>query len=106
MPAIKLYPVQVFVSNKFSGWCNQRGYYWCFRNRISSFSLVQILLKTCHEILVLEVLEIIIVGKGLVVFIKGLVVFSKGLVVFITSSNCRWKSLSEKEYDEYAHNKI
>ena len=29
---------------------------WCFRNRISSFSLVQMLLKTCHEILVLEVI--------------------------------------------------
>ena len=49
------------------------------------FILVQMLLKTCHEILVLEVLEILVVGKGLVVF-------SKGLVVFITSSNCCWKS--------------
>ena len=29
---------------------------WCFRNRISSFSLDQVLLKTCHEILVLEVI--------------------------------------------------
>ena len=53
---------------------------------------IQMLMKTCHEILVLEVLEILVVGKG--------------LVVFITSSNCLWKSLSEKEYDEYAHNKI
>ena len=35
----------------------------------------------------LRFLEIIVVGKGLVVF-------SKGLVVFITSSNCLWKSLS------------
>ena len=49
-----------------------------------------------EEILVLEV---IVVGKGLVVF-------SKGLVVFITSSNCLWKSLSGKEYKQYAHNKI
>ena len=57
---------------------------------------VQVLLKTCHEILVLEV-----IGVG-----KGLVVFSKGLVVFITSSNCLWKSLSGKEYNQYAHNKI
>ena len=57
------------------------------------------LLKTCHEILVLEVIGDLVVGKELVVF-------SKGLVVFTTSSNCRWKSLSEKEYDEYAHNKI
>ena len=47
------------------------------------FIIVQMLLKTCHEILVLEVLEILVVGKGLVVF-------SKGLVVFITSSNCHW----------------
>ena len=52
---------------------------WCFRNRISSFSLVQVLLKTCHEILLLEVIgDYCIAGKGLVVF-------SKGLVVFITS---------------------
>ena len=29
---------------------------WCFRNRISSFSLVLMLLKACHEILVLEVI--------------------------------------------------
>ena len=57
------------------------------------------LLKTCHEILVLEVIGDFVVGKGLVVF-------SKGLVVFITNSNCCWKSLSEKENDEYAHNKI
>ena len=32
------------------------GILWCFRNRISSFSVVQVLLKTCHEILVLEVI--------------------------------------------------
>ena len=42
----------------------------------------QMLLKTCHGILVLEVLGDFVVGKVLVVF-------SKGLVVFITSSNCR-----------------
>ena len=58
---------------------------WIFRNTISSFSL--------------EDIGDIVVGKMLVVF-------SKGLVVFITSSNCRWKSLSEKEYDEYAHNTL
>ena len=46
----------------------------------------------------LRLLEIIVVGKGLIVF-------SKGLVVFITSSNCLWKSLSGKEYNQYAHNK-
>ena len=57
------------------------------------------LLKTCHEILVLEVI-------GDFVFGKVLVVFSKGLVVFIISSNCHFKSLSENEYDEYAHNTI
>ena len=66
---------------------------WCFRNRISSFSLVLMLLKACHEILVLEVIEILVVSKGLVLF-------GKGLVVFITSSNCRWKSLSGKEYKQ------
>ena len=47
----------------------------------------------------LRLLETIVVGKGLVVF-------SKGLVVFIASSNCLWKSLSGKEYNQYAHNKI
>ena len=29
---------------------------WCFRNRISSFSLVQLLLKPFHEILVIGVI--------------------------------------------------
>ena len=33
-------------------------------------------------------------------------VVGKGLVGFITSSNYGWKSLSGKEYDEYAHNKV
>ena len=55
-------------------------------------------LKTCYEILVLELLEIIVVSKVLAV------------VVFITVSNCRyninWKSLSRKESDDYALNKI
>ena len=32
-----------------------------------------------------------------------ILVVVKGLVVFITSSNCR---LSGKEYNQYAHNKI
>ena len=49
--------------------------------------------------MVLEVIGDFVVGKVLVVF-------NKGLLVFITSSNCHWKSLSEKEYDEYAHNTI
>ena len=44
----------------------------------------------------LRLFEILVVGKGLVLF-------GKGLVVFITSSNCR---LSGKEYNQYAHNKI
>ena len=47
----------------------------------------------------LRLLEILVVGKGLVLF-------GKGLVVFITSSNCRWKSLSGKEYKQFSHNKI
>ena len=98
MPAIKLYPVQVFVSNKSAHRGDECGVInkilWCFRNR------VQVLLKTCHEILVLEVIgDYCIAGKGLVVF-------SKELVVFITSSNCLWKSLSGKEYNQYEHNKI
>ena len=61
-------------------------------------SIVLMLLKACHEILVLEVI-------GDSCCRKGLVLFGKGLVVFITSSNCRWKSLS-KEYKQFAHNKI
>ena len=36
---------------------------WIFRNRISSFSLVQMLLKTCHEILVLEDIGVQNVGS-------------------------------------------
>ena len=44
----------------------------------------------------LRLFEILVVGKGLVLF-------GKGLVVYITSSNCR---LSGKEYNQYAHNKI
>ena len=56
-----------------------------FQEQVSLFSPVQMHLKTCHEILVLERMEILVVGKG--------------LVVFITSS-------TGKEYDEYAHNKI
>ena len=46
----------------------------------------------------LRLLEILVVGKGLVLF-------GKGMVVFITSSNCLWKSLSGKEYKQFAHNK-
>ena len=47
----------------------------------------------------LRLLEILVVGKGLVLL-------GKGLVVFITSSNCHWKSLSGKEYKQFAHTKI
>ena len=56
MPAIKLYPVQVFVSNKISTRGDEGG---VINEDIVVFhelSLDQILLKTCHEILVLEVI--------------------------------------------------
>ena len=60
------------------------------------------ILVTGWEVGIFMVLEVI----GDFVVGKVLVVFSKGLLMFNTSSNCRCKSLSEKEYHEYAHNTI
>ena len=73
---------------------------WCFRYRISSFSLVQMLLKACHEILVLEVIGDSCSQQRVGTVRQRVGTVGKGLVVFITSSNCRWKSLSGKEYKQ------
>ena len=56
-----------------------------FKEQLSSFSPVLIHLKTCHEILVLE-----LIGDSC---------GHKGLVVFFSSS-------TGKEYNEHAHNEI
>ena len=61
MPAIRLYPVQVFVSYKIGiprrlGWCNL---VLVFQEQVGVFiqsNPVQMHLKTCHEILVLELI--------------------------------------------------
>ena len=60
MPAIKLYPVQVFVSNKIStpgveGGVTMR-IFLVFEELVSSFNPVQMHLKTCYEISVVELI--------------------------------------------------
>ena len=89
MPAVKLYPIQ---SNKSSiprvecGVTNEDIKFFIQSRRLAMQSWF------------LTLLEIVVVDKVL------------AEVVFITGSNCRysiiWKSLSGKEDDEYALNKI
>ena len=57
------------------------------------------LLKTCHEILVLEVIGDSCSGQRDVSVQQRV-----GSVHY--QFNCCWKSLSGKEYDEYPYNKI
>ena len=69
MPAIKLFPVQVFVSNKIS---TNGGDMQCSPDAFEELAMRSWLLR---------LLEIHVIGKGLVVFSKELVMFIRCVIL-------------------------